>query len=128
MRYPHHPGHRGQDTSMEAAEALSKSLARQQRLVNIAVQEATICGADGKNGCTTIQAANSLGLDHHSVGKRISELKQMGLVVDSGQRLKNPSGRNARVWIAVQQPPVAMPLPAAPPTDAPKKNDPPAVR
>lgn len=99
-RYPEYPGHRGQDTSIEAAEALSPYLNRLQKLVHSAVDEAT----ERRDGCTTIEAANALGRDHHEVGKRITELQQKGSVKDSGRRRLNPSGRKASVWITVKSP------------------------
>ncbi len=43
--------------------------------------------------CTT-------GLDYHAVARRISDLKRAGLVVDTGIRTKNASGRAAAVWRA----------------------------
>ena len=38
------------------------------------------------------------GLSYHEVARRIPDLKRAGLVVDSGERRRNPSGLQAAVW------------------------------
>ena len=39
-------------------------------------------------------------LSYHEVARRIADLKHAGLVIDSGSRRRNPSGREAAVWRA----------------------------
>lgn len=93
-RYPDRPGHRNTDTSREAAEALSPHLGRLQALSN-----AAICAA-GPRGLTKYETSDTLGIDYTAIHPRISELRKKGLVVDSGRRRPNPSGKKAIVWIA----------------------------
>lgn len=40
------------------------------------------------------------GLSYHEVARRIADLKRAGLVIDSGERRRNPSGLQAAVWRA----------------------------
>ena len=77
-----------------AAVADPERLGRLQRLCN-----AAICTA-GQNGLTAIETAKATGFDRYSVQPRISELRRKGLVVASGRRRRNPSGKSATVWIA----------------------------
>lgn len=69
-------------------------LGRLQRLSLAAILSAR------HSGLTAIEAAVAIGLDRYSVQSRLSELRNKGLIVDSGQRRPNPSGRRAIVWIA----------------------------
>lgn len=91
-RYPHAPGHRGVETSIEAAEDVAPKCGRLQRLTFEAIRER------GAAGLTFEEAANDLGLDFRSIQPRISELRSRGLVVDSGLRRRNSSGKRAIVW------------------------------
>ncbi len=74
--------------------ALSKPLGPMEGLTR-----ATVVAA-GTGGLTAIEAAAVTGLDRYSLQPRLSELRRKGLVVDSGKRRRNPSGRQAIVWIA----------------------------
>lgn len=51
-------------------------------------------------GLTAQEAANAAGVDRNVIAPRISELRRKGLVVPSGRRRRNPSGKMATVWIA----------------------------
>lgn len=51
-------------------------------------------------GLTSRQIAGALTLSYHEVARRMSDLKRAGLVVDSGERRRNPSGLQAAVWRA----------------------------
>ena len=92
FQFPHVPGHRGIDTSIEAAEAIAPSAGFLQGLVLAAVTEA------GPNGVTVVEMSNHHGLDRMSIQPRFSELRALRKIVDSGQRRKNPSGISAIVW------------------------------
>lgn len=78
----------------EAAEAVPERLGRLQGLSLTSIRAA------GPNGLTAIEAASATGFDRFSIQPRISELRRKGLVVASGQRRRNPSGKTATVWIA----------------------------
>lgn len=93
-RYPHAPGHRGIDTSVEAAGAIAPELGRLQKTVLAAVVNA------GARGITTNELADRLKIDRGSVQPRTSELRRLGLIRDGGARRPNANGKRAIVWIA----------------------------
>jgi hypothetical protein len=90
--YPDAPGHRGVETSVEAAESMKPSLARLQKLVLDAI------GSRAALGATADECAALLGLDRWSVQPRTSELRRKRLIVDSGLRRRNETRKNAIVW------------------------------
>jgi hypothetical protein len=48
---------------------------------------------------TGIEVAIDLGLEHHQCQKRVSDLKRLKLIQDTGDRRLNPiSGRSSAVW------------------------------
>ena len=97
--YPHSPGHRGIDTSIEAAADLAPSLGRMQRLVTQAIREA------GESGLTSDEAAESAGLNRYTVRARTAELRALKVIVDSKQRRLNVSGKRARVYVLAEYAP-----------------------
>jgi DNA-binding transcriptional ArsR family regulator len=56
--------------------------------------------AAGCLGLTDFELADRTGLQQTSIGKRRGELRDAGLVRDSGQRRPSPSGSAAIVWVA----------------------------
>jgi DNA-binding MarR family transcriptional regulator len=94
QEYPNAPGHRGVDTSIEAAAAIAPKLGHLQKLVL-----ATIRDAKGY-GRTCNELAKVLKIDRSSIQPRTSELKLKGLIEDSKRRRRNSSGVNAIVWVA----------------------------
>jgi hypothetical protein len=92
--YPDAPGHRGIDTSIEAAEHIASHSGRLQKLALATIREA------GAAGLTALELAARLQVDRFSIQPRTTELKRLGLIRDSGQRRQNPSGVNAIVWVA----------------------------
>ena len=88
-RYPDAPGHRGIETSIEAAESFAPKIGRLQRIALDAV------GKRAAFGLTFDEAAEVSGFDFRSIQPRISELRRKGLVVDSGLRRRNSSGKRA---------------------------------
>jgi hypothetical protein len=93
-RYPDTPGHRGIDTSMAAAEALAPRLGHLQRIALFTIRAA------GVHGLTADELAARLDSDRWSIQPRTSELRRKGLILDSGQRRNNATGKKAIVWIA----------------------------
>ena len=53
------------------------------------------------DGLTDFELADRLGVQQTSIGKRRGELRDAGLVADSGFRRRAPSGSLAIVWRAV---------------------------
>ncbi len=95
--YPNSPGHRGIDTSKEAAVAIAPKLGRLQSITLQAIRLAA------NKGATAHELCDLLGMDGTSIQPRISELRRMARIEDSGQRRRNISGVSAIVWIAVNQ-------------------------
>ena len=94
-KYPQVPGHNKVDISIEAAESMEKSSATlRTRVLNI------LRGADFPfvYPMTSEQISDISGISHDNVWKRISELRAMGKVEDSGERRRNRSGRKAIAW------------------------------
>lgn len=94
-RYPDAPGHRGVDTSVAAAEALAPDLGRLQQLAAKTIKAA------GASGLTADELAARLGEARWSIQPRTTELKHKGVIVDSGQRRENVTGKRAIVWVSV---------------------------
>lgn len=92
-RYPVSPGHRGIETSIEAAEATAPKVGRLQRMTLAAITSA--CW----NGLTADEASMTCGMDRWSIRPRLSELRVKGLIVDSGLRRPNVTGKRAIVWV-----------------------------
>ncbi|TIL42791.1 hypothetical protein [Mesorhizobium sp.] len=92
--YPNAPGHRNVETSIAAAETLAPKLGRLQRMAQAAIRDV------GTHGLTADELAARLKLDRWSIQPRTSELKRKGLILDSGQRRPNATGKLAIVWIA----------------------------
>lgn len=92
--YPDEPGHRHVDTSVAAAEAIAPATGPLQRMVLFAIAEV------GARGLTSQELAVRTGVDFNSVQPRTSELRQLGLIRDSGLRRLNRNGKKAIVWIA----------------------------
>jgi hypothetical protein len=91
--YPDAPGHRGVATSIEAADAIAPKIGRLQRMTLEAI------AVRGAFGCTADEVSDLLGVDHRSTQPRATELKLKGLIVDSGLRRLNATGRRAIVWV-----------------------------
>jgi len=94
LEYPDSPGHRGVETSVAAAEAVAPNLARLQQLALRAIE------ARGRFGLTTDELAETLGVNRYSIQPRTSELRRKRLIVDSGLRRRNGTGKTAIVWVA----------------------------
>lgn len=92
--YPNAPGHRGVETSIEAAEALAPKLGRLQSMALEAIREA------GERGLTADELAARLRLQRPSIQPRTSELRRRGLIRDSGLRRANVTGKRAIAWTA----------------------------
>ncbi|MDP1026304.1 hypothetical protein Q5H91_03695 [Sphingomonas sp. KR1UV-12] len=95
--YPNTPGHRGVSTSIEAADAIESVTARLQRLALRAIRDA------GSRGLTADELAATLGFSRWTIQPRTTELRRKHLVVDSGLRRLNVTGKRAIVWVAVEQ-------------------------
>lgn len=95
--FPDAPGWKGpHETGRDAAGAIAPKCGRLQRLTLDVIRAAA------RNGLTADEASAALRLDRWSIQPRISELRAKGLIVASGLRRRNASGKNAVVWVAVE--------------------------
>lgn len=90
--YPHTPGAKARETSFEAARSIAPAADRLRRLTLDALRQRPM---------TADEVAAYLGLDKLSIRPRTTELNRLDLIVDSGARRENASGRRAIVWKAV---------------------------
>jgi hypothetical protein len=99
-QYPDQPGFKASGPSEQAATAISRSARtlRDQVLKTI---------ADAPAGLSADAVADRLGRSVLSVRPRVSELRRLGEIRPTTQRVKNASGMGATVW--VQSPPLPGP-------------------
>jgi hypothetical protein len=83
------------DTTQASAVAHAELRRRDQARALAALRSA------GVTGLTDFELGDRIGRQQTSAGKRRGELRDAGLVRDSGRRRKAPSGSLAIVWVAV---------------------------
>lgn len=81
-------------TSRDAARSMESSVAELQRRVLVAIRAAD------ERGLTSDECATAMGVDKLSIRPRFTELgpKGLGLIVETGARRANDSGRAAKAW------------------------------
>lgn len=93
---PNHPPYqRHSDTSRAAADSVAEVTGALRVRVFRAIE------ASGTHGMTAAELETALHLDGSTVRPRVCELIEMGRVCDSGERRETPSGRKARVLVAL---------------------------
>ena len=90
MTYPHTAGAALVDTSIDAAEQIDASTLRREVLRVL---------YRWPEGLTADEVATVMRRDPLAIRPRVTELKRLGCVRDSGVRRKNRSGRNAAVMV-----------------------------
>jgi hypothetical protein len=90
--YPIDPGYKGTDTSFDAAESMKVNAGTLRKYV---IEELKVSPA----GLTADECADRLRESILSIRPRFSELRNFGLIQDSGKRGLNRSGKHAIVWI-----------------------------
>lgn len=91
-RYPFSPGAKTSGTSQEAADSIDARAPMLRRRVLDILSTARH---------TADEVAAIMSESVLTIRPRVSELKRMGLVEDTGARRANESGRNAIVWRAI---------------------------
>lgn len=97
-QYPNSPGFKRTETAKAAAESMKPTAATLRSAcmaMLLAVRDLT------RGGLTADETAEELGESVLSIRPRFSELSALNLIVDSGERRLNASGRRAVVWKAV---------------------------
>lgn len=88
--YPYAPGYRATDTSQAAAEAMKPKVSVLRRMV---------LGALEIRPMTTMEIAHHIRQRYETIQPRTSELKDMGLIKDSGARgISRDPRKKAIVW------------------------------
>jgi predicted transcriptional regulator len=91
-QYPVAPGWKRTDTSREAAET-----------TNAATLRAKVLRVLANGPLTADECAAAMRCPILSIRPRLSELRELGKVEDSGERRFNSSGKRAIVWRLVAQ-------------------------
>ena len=79
------------DTSAEAAEAIAPKAPRLRHAINELIRVAP-------SGLTTSELACMTTAGLLAVRPRCTELRQAGMIIDTGKRRPNLNGRNEIVW------------------------------
>ena len=90
---PVHTGKNHPDTSRKAANRVSEKVVRLRREVITVIKEA------GSRGLTAAEVATLLGKDKNSTSPRITELKNYGMIRDSGWRRPTPPVGSSIIWL-----------------------------
>ena len=90
-RYPAVPGAKVSGTSQDAAHAMKP---------RAGILRAKVLACLRERAMTADECADLLGETVLSIRPRLSELRALGLILDTGNRRANDSGRNAIVWRA----------------------------
>jgi predicted HTH transcriptional regulator len=83
--------HNAPETSHEAAESVAPVASRLAKRVYEHIKD--------RGGLTCFEVEEITELSHQTASARITELRQKGLIKDSGQRRLTGSGRKAVVWV-----------------------------
>jgi predicted transcriptional regulator len=83
---------RTSETSQAAAASLQPTLGARQAAVLRVIRE--------QRGATCSEIARTLALPMHSCSGRLTELRMLGKIHDTGQKRAGPSGRLGTVWHA----------------------------
>ena len=86
------PPHNGTDTSRDAARSIKPGA------ITLRARVFDYIEGMGLSGATDHEIVEALGMQLQTVNPRRNELVNLGLIVDSGDRRKTPSGRKAKVW------------------------------
>lgn len=94
------PSHNVRRTDPDTSRAAAYRHPEERRTGRVIARE-TIRAA-GRDGLMDWQVQMLTGWPLNSINKRRGELRDQGLVVDSGRRGKTPTGSEAIIWIAVE--------------------------
>ncbi len=97
LRYPVDPGHRGDISSIEAAQKIKPSSKVLRRVILEALSHKLIFGA------TAHQLADYLHEPYENLQPRLSELQVSGHIKKSEHRRgKTPTGNSCAVWVVTE--------------------------
>ena len=93
---------KGSETSEAAATSVERELGRLQADVLRFIEE--------RAGATCDEVERGLNLRHQTASARVYELRERGLIEDSGAKRKTSSGRAAVVWRIRKREPLQLSL------------------
>lgn len=89
--YPHAPGHRRTDTSRAAAKSIAPRAG--------SIQDRILTALRNHGPLATFELPAKVGVSYRSAQPRTSELRNLGLIADTGDRRVDPeTDRPAIVW------------------------------
>lgn len=92
-RYPLQPGSKGKGTTRDTSAASAAAIApNASHLRNIALRTLARLGA-----ASVLECCEAAGLPRETLQPRFSELRKLGLIEPTGQRITNPSGHSAAI-------------------------------
>lgn len=94
MSYPTQPGFKSEGTSKAAAESMRPTAA------TLRAQCLALVKFTPGDGMTADEVARAMRESVLSIRPRITELNKLNLIIDTGERRLNASGRRAVVWKA----------------------------
>lgn len=95
---PYHTGRGYTDTQVRAAERIFPTIkARQQRVLRLLIDA-------GAEGMTLQEAARILGGETGAWSSRFTELRDAGMIIDSGRRRRIRGHLPGIVWVLADQP------------------------
>lgn len=95
--YPHRAGHRGIDTSIEAASKVDDNKSRKMQCYAIIIAQLKHAG-----GLTTSELATRLiEYSYEYIQPRTAEMFKLGMIQYRGERRKNSKGSTERVWVTI---------------------------
>lgn len=89
------PPYSNKTTSREAAFSIAHDTNRLRRLIFELIKK--------YRGLTCDEVEEKTALRHQTASARITELRDMGFIEDSGKQRKTRSDRNAIVWIPMKK-------------------------
>ena len=92
-KYPEHPGFKKTDTSEDAADKMVSKAATMRGQIMEMLEDETWAGVAAD------EAAENFGFIVVSCRPRFSELKALGVIVDSGRRRESAYGAKQIVWV-----------------------------
>ena len=91
-KYPHKAGHRGVRTSVESANSINKEISRLKKTILLELEK------HYPKGLTGSELANKLNRSILTIRPRTTELKLLGLIIDTEKSRKNENGKSEIIY------------------------------
>ena len=91
-KYPHKAGHRNIRTSVESAEQINPQLRRLHKIILLELEKVF------PKGLTSSELTNKLNKNLLTIRPRTTEMKHLGLIVDTEKTRKNEGGKSEIIY------------------------------